>query len=316
MLARFRSRVRRTLLDRLLRERFFFAVEGHCPCCERPVEFVANHPWLRDHFVCDNCHSIPRQRALLKVLQDEFPGWRDAAIHESSPSDGGASGRLRSDCRDYLSSQYFPDHPFGETVFEHRNENLERMTFPDERFDLVITQDVMEHIFDTDAAFREIARTLKPGGAHVFTVPLVNKHEPSRVWAVRNPDGSPRFLYEPDYHGNPVDPRGAPVTMRWGYDIVQRIEDACGLKTAIVTIDDLSKGIAPTTSRCSSPRSRCVDARRGRRTGHPVGFERIGRTSTSRPVHLRGGEPGFDMCSSRTRICGRSTSPSGWMFMK
>ncbi len=33
----------------------------------------------------------------------------------------------------------------------------------------------MEHIFDASKAFQEIARTLKSGGAHIFTNPLVNK---------------------------------------------------------------------------------------------------------------------------------------------
>ncbi len=38
-----------------------------------------------------------------------------------------------------------------------------------------LTQDVFEHLFDPAAAFREIARTLQPGGAHVFTTLLVRK---------------------------------------------------------------------------------------------------------------------------------------------
>ena len=37
----------------------------------------------------------------------------------------------------------------------------------------------MEHIFDPSKAFSEIARTLKTGGAHIFTVPLINKNKPT-----------------------------------------------------------------------------------------------------------------------------------------
>jgi 2-polyprenyl-3-methyl-5-hydroxy-6-metoxy-1,4-benzoquinol methylase len=46
-------------------------------------------------------------------------------------------------------------------------------TFENESFDLVITSDVFEHLPDVAPAVREILRTLKPGGAHIFTVPWI-----------------------------------------------------------------------------------------------------------------------------------------------
>lgn len=49
---------------------------GICPICG-PSYFIREAPWLRDHYVCDRCRSIPRFRALVKVLNDEFPDWRD-----------------------------------------------------------------------------------------------------------------------------------------------------------------------------------------------------------------------------------------------
>ena len=88
----------------------------------------------------------------------------------------------------------------------------------------------------------KLRATLKPGGAHILTVPLVNKHRPSEVWATRGPDGSPIFVGEPEFHGNPVDPRGAPVTMHWGFDIVQTIARS-GLTTTIEHLDHLQLGI-------------------------------------------------------------------------
>ena len=243
MINKLKRQIEKRILSRFLPNNFYFSKLGFCLCCDQPTEFLAYNPWLRDYFRCINCGSIPRERALLKTLQAQFTNWRDLAIHESSPSKGGASGRIRTECSSYVSSQYFPSHEFGSEVKGHRNENLEAMTFPNSSFDVVITQDVLEHVYDPAAVFREVARTLKPGGAHVFTVPIVNKHCPSQVWAVRNEDGSPRFLHEPDYHGNPVDPRGSPVTMRWGYDIVQFIKEASGLETSIEYIDDLELGV-------------------------------------------------------------------------
>jgi len=177
------------------------------------------------------------------VVEKYYPHWRKLIIHESSPAKRGASVRLKQQCERYLATQYFPHQTLGEIVNGFRNEDLERQTFPDESFDLVITQDVMEHVYNPAAAFAEIARTLKKGGAHIFTTPLVNKFKKTEVWAKKGNDGKPIFLNTPEYHGNPIDPKGSPVTMHWGFDIVEFIRDCSGLETTIEYIDDLNYGI-------------------------------------------------------------------------
>jgi SAM-dependent methyltransferase len=109
------------------------------------------------------------------TIDTYFPGWRSLIIHESSPGCRGASCRLARECSRYVPSQFFPDRELGSMVGNSRCENLEALTFDDDSIDLHVTQDVLEHVFDPSRVFSEIARTLKPGGAHVFTVPLVNK---------------------------------------------------------------------------------------------------------------------------------------------
>lgn len=101
----------------------------------------------------------------------------------------------------------------------------------------------MEHVFDPAKAFAEIRRVLKPGGAHLFSVPLVNKKGPSEVWAQKEANGNIIFLREPEYHGNPISEKGSLVTMHWGYDICDFIYTHSGLVTTIHYIDDLSLGI-------------------------------------------------------------------------
>ncbi len=46
------------------------------------------------------------------------------------------------------------------------------LPFPDRSFDLVCAFDVVEHVADDLAVFRELSRVLKPGGTLVFSVPL------------------------------------------------------------------------------------------------------------------------------------------------
>ncbi len=177
-------------------------------------------------------------------IEHFYPNWKQLDIHESSPAERGASLKLSSNCRNYLGTQYFPNFPLGEIHSSGwRNEDLENQTFADESFDLVISQDVMEHVFNPAKTFSEIGRTLKPGGAHIFTVPLVKKNQPSVVNAKKDENGNTVILLYPDYHGNPVDNQGSLVTMYWGYDICDSILKHSGLYTTIVYLDNISLGI-------------------------------------------------------------------------
>lgn len=243
MLGRFRSLFKTRPGGKENRPLFLFN-SGYCVTCDSETTFSAANEWLRDHYVCDKCGSIPRERAVMLCVEQHYPDWRELQIHESSPGGRGASLKLRKNCRHYLGTHYFPDVPPGEMhPTGYRNENLERQTFPDGHFDLVITQDVMEHIFDPAAAFQEIARTLRPGGAHIFSVPLVNKGKPSEIRAKRDKGGKVIFLKEPEYHGNPISDEGSLVTMHWGYDICDFIQESSGLCTTINYIDNVSLGI-------------------------------------------------------------------------
>jgi SAM-dependent methyltransferase len=180
----------------------------------------------------------------MKVIDDYYPDWKDLKIHESSPANRGASVKLSNQCKNYTASHYFPDLPFGQmTENGFQNENLENQTFENESFDLVVTQDVFEHLFNIEAAFSEIARTLKKGGAHIFTTPLVNFTKPTEVWAKKSDKGKVIYLKEPEYHGNPIDSKGSLVTYHFGYDICNLIFKSSGLYTTIVKIENLDLGI-------------------------------------------------------------------------
>lgn len=234
--------------------KFEFRTPGHCPLCGYDTEFIAVRDgpiaeqwyphWFRDSLLCSCCGSIPRGRAIFTVVEMLYPDWRDLQMHESSPGPGGASQRFREECHRYLASQYDEPLGFGNThpSGRYRSENLEAQTFPNESFDLVITQDVFEHLFAPDKAIAEIARTLRPGGAHVLTVPIINGRRPSVRRARRDAAGV-TLLAEAHYHGNPMCNEGSLVTIDWGYDIVDYLAAYSGLSISMFYIDDLSRGL-------------------------------------------------------------------------
>jgi SAM-dependent methyltransferase len=120
---------------------------------------------------------------------------------------------------------------------------LQHQTFADEVFDLVLAQDVFEHIFEPDKAIKEIARTLRPGGAFIATVPIVLKTRPSRPRAAFL-DGQIRHYLPAEYHGNPMSAEGSLVTIDWGYDIGAYLQHHSGLSVLILQkIDNIDQGI-------------------------------------------------------------------------
>jgi SAM-dependent methyltransferase len=224
----------------------FFEKKGFCPICNQATIFSSINAWFRDSLLCKYCKSIPRERALYKVMRDLFPNYIESKIHESSPSNRGASLKLKAECSQYTASHFFENVGLGEIdpITRFRCENLENLTFENETFDLFITQDVMEHILSPAEAFREIFRVLRPGGSYIFSVPLVNKDKKSFCRASKNNEEIIVLHDEPTYHGNPIDGKGSLVTMDWGYDITQFILDSAPFRSVTtIEIDDLWLGI-------------------------------------------------------------------------
>ncbi len=214
---------------------------GICPICEGRTLFLRQGSWDRDQYKCLRCRSIPRQRALAMVLQRERPDWRTLSIHESSP-DGCLASKLAREAPGYSSSQFLPGKPLGEVHGGLRNEDLRKLTFAGGSFDLFLTMDVLEHVPEPDLAFAEIGRVLKPGGLHIFTVPWHDAPTRDRVRLAE--DGSMQHLLPAEYHGNPVDPKGALVVTDWGSDMLERIRAASGMSTDRYSFHDASRGLS------------------------------------------------------------------------
>lgn len=196
---------------------FYIENIGYCHCCRKNSLFKSTESWLRDHYLCSNCLSIPRQRHLQYILDSQFKGWEKASIHESSPS----NAFLSQYSRNYSSSQYFPNTKLGASKDGVRCENLESLTFSDSSFDIFITQDVFEHIFDPAKAAKEIARVLKAGGIHVFTAPKHKGISASYPRAALQSNGDIEYILEAQYHGNPIGDGKSLVTWDYGSNFEQ-----------------------------------------------------------------------------------------------
>ena len=89
-----------------LKKKYIMDNLGICPICETEVRFLSKNEWLRDHYLCTNCGSIPRERALMDVIKNNYSDWKNAVIHETSPGNRGASVRLGNECKKYILSSF------------------------------------------------------------------------------------------------------------------------------------------------------------------------------------------------------------------
>ena len=119
------------------------------------------------------------------------------------------------------TSEYFPDHPLGQTVNGILNQDVQRLTFPDESFDLVTSNQVFEHVPDDMCAFRECYRVLRIGGALIFAVPLHDHYDVSQRLAHLE-NGKIIFHGEPVYHGSRLTgPNSVPTFLRIPVEVGQ-----------------------------------------------------------------------------------------------
>jgi SAM-dependent methyltransferase len=214
---------------------------GYCPICEKKTIFIEFDSWLRDNYKCAGCLSIPRNRALVRTLNLFAPDWKKLVIHESSAS-APLEPFFKNSAPAYTASQYYDDVPRGDQKGQYRSEDISNMTFEDNSFDLFITSDVFEHVFEPEKAFSEIARVLKPGGMHIFTMPWYPEMKESEPRAYLK-DGKVFQIKEPIYHGNPVSEEGSLVTFDWGLDFCDIIYKSSGMTTTIYVEKNRDMGL-------------------------------------------------------------------------
>jgi 2-polyprenyl-3-methyl-5-hydroxy-6-metoxy-1,4-benzoquinol methylase/glycosyltransferase involved in cell wall biosynthesis len=127
-------------------------------------------------------------------------------------------------------SEWLPYAKPGEVHDGVRCEDLQHLTYPENYFDFILTSETLEHVSDPDKAWQEIYRTLKGGGYHIFTIPVVPWQRKTRQRA-RIVGGMREDLLEPAYH-SPWGREDVFVYTDFGMDVLEKLNDI-GLKTEV-----------------------------------------------------------------------------------
>ena len=235
---------------------------GLCTYCRASRDFkVSAGVWLgenvnlREGLVCPACGLGNRLR-LLYTAVEEFAGSPAALRRKRAYVAERVTvfyRRLADRIADIAGSEYLDAGAIlGESrrVGPHvvRHEDLCRLSFPDESFDLVIHADVLEHVPDFERALAELRRVTRRGGGMFFTVPFLHDQAEDEVRASVQADGSIVHHLPAVYHGNPVDPQGALAYRTYGWSLLDTLRDV-GFDTAEVgVLADLGLGFASSNS--------------------------------------------------------------------
>ncbi len=211
--------------------------KGVCPACGHVAVFAFDRRW-REDVLCPHCLSFSRTRHVALTILDvtgrshlrslrELAAEGDRDIYVTA-SAGSTAAELRRSPRVTLS-EYYDDVPPGTDVKGTLCQDLQNLSFPDERFDIVVSEDVFEHVADYRKGFCEVHRVLKPGGTHVFTIPYDPQSPTLDRFEKR--DGVLVPILPIEYHGDSV--RGAiPAITSFGYDLPDKLTEI-GFDTTI-----------------------------------------------------------------------------------
>jgi SAM-dependent methyltransferase len=108
------------------------------------------------------------------------------------------------------------------------HQDITALSFSSGSFDLVLCNELFEHVHHLEQAFTEIARVLRPGGRLVATCPLAIGQEESIVKAVWDPQtGKPKPVGEVELHADPIRPHEGSLVYRIpGWDILGQLTQA------------------------------------------------------------------------------------------
>jgi len=204
-----------------------------CFLCGSSLDFVCQKDISLRESLCPICGASRRNSDLAKIILDTFLQDSMLSLRTAIPKlahlsifEAQSTGMIHdtfAGLPHYICSEYFDNVDKSQKNKDGiMCQDLQDLTFHSDYFDLVITQDVLEHVGCPEKALSEIHRVLKPGGYHIFTIPY---HEgKTTLIRITIEEGKKIQIYPPVFHGDPLREQGALVYTDFGSDMKTIIE--------------------------------------------------------------------------------------------
>jgi len=216
-----------------------FLVNGYCVPCKKQVSFevdktsggeiIGNHlvPNWRERLVCPSCQMNNRQRLISLLIEQLLQSKNNQKIYfmeQTTPIYSWAVSNFKN--QSIVGSEYLGYQYKGGTILNGiRHEDIESLSFPSAEMDLIISNDVFEHVPDPKIAFAECSRILKSGGIMLATIPFHASMNKSVIRA-RFIGGTLEKLLPAQFHGNPISSEGSLVFTDFGWDLIDQMRSS------------------------------------------------------------------------------------------
>jgi SAM-dependent methyltransferase len=205
---------------------------GWCDVCEKASRFECDWlysdkkmPNFRERLACGGCELNSRQRLMIRSTKENLAQLPDEAgrahsvylYEQVTPLYRAMKERVPE--AGVVGSEYL-GHEFKPGTYRDgiRHEDALQLSFASDVFDMVISNDVYEHVPNIQLALGEACRVLRPGGILLATIPFWYGQETQQ--RARLVDGVVEHLAKPEFHGNPLSEQGSLVFYVFGWDLL------------------------------------------------------------------------------------------------
>jgi len=238
--------------------------DGTCNVCGERQLFVRHNKSLREGYRCARCKASLRYRGQAGAIIRHYTRESSTSIADLvqereftklSLWEPGVLGPFRQYFRQlpgYVMSDFWPDTKVGDVCDGVRCEDLMALTFAAETFDLVVTSDIFEHVRKPQIGFAEVHRVLRPGGRHIFSIPVQDPMPAATIERVDTSTADDVFVLEPRYHLGPGNSQHI-VYNDFGSDLLGRLDDL-GFDNEVVRFEAPSRQASRLLTFCSVKR--------------------------------------------------------------
>lgn len=230
------AEVRGRLDDLQISRSTAFRLPAFCSCCDSPQNMVFDwsltqagpgmlHIAWTEKLVCDGCGMNSRMRALWEYAVSKLKLDQQSTVYlpeQITPGFQKWHQRFpRAIGSEFISKDTTPGslHVIAgsEAV---RHEDLTGLSFENECINLIVSQDVFEHIPDYKKALGECFRVLRQGGTLLFSIPFFPLLSETDVRVRLNSTGGLESDYPLEFHGNPMSSEGSLCFQHFGWDLL------------------------------------------------------------------------------------------------